>query len=254
MHHLHPLTNLALTGLLIFSALLLPTVWAPYLVFLLAVVPLALWSGVLRPMWSAVWRLVLPFAISVTIIQGLFWSNGTPIVALGPLSVKQEGLLFALEITGNILAMISSFVLFSLVTRPDDLMIALTEKGVPNSITYIIVSTIQLVPGLQVRAAKIRDAQHARGLETEGGILTRVRALPPLIEPLVLGSIIDVDERAIALEARAFSSTAEKTSLRQIEDSRGQLLLRWACLLLMVGFVLLRLFWPWVSGRLGVGV
>lgn len=253
MHSLHPLTNLAITGLLIFAALLLPSVWAPYLVFLLAIVPLALWSGVLQPMWSAVWRLVLPFAISVTVIQGLFWTDGTPVAGLGPLSIKQEGLFFALEITGNILAMISSFVLFSLVTRPDDLMIALTAKGVPNSVTYIIVSTIQLVPGLQVRAAKIRDAQHARGLETEGSFLSRIRALPPLIEPLVLGSIIDVDERAIALEARAFSSTVSKTSLREIEDSCGQQLVRWACFVLIAVLILLRLLWPWISGRLGIG-
>ena len=252
LRHLHPLTNLVITLFLIVCALVPPASWAPYAVFLLLIVPLALWSGVLRPLWSAVWRLVLPFAISVTIIQGLFWTDGTPIVSLGPLSLKQEGLAFAFEITGNILAMISAFVLFSLVTRPDDLMIALTARGVPNSVTYIIVSTIQLVPGLQTRAAKIRDAQHARGLHTAGSFLVRLRSLPPLIEPLVLGSIMDVDERAIALEARAFSSTAVKTSFRELQDTRPQQILRWLLLALAVALILWRLLWPFISEWWGV--
>lgn len=253
MRGLHPLTTIVITVFLIVSALVLPSIWAPYAIFLVAVVPLALWSGVLGPLWSAVWRIVLPFAISVTVIQGLFWTDGTPILTLGPLSVKQEGLVFAFSITGRILAMISSFVLFSLVTRPDDLMIALNERGVPTGVTYIIVSTIQLVPGLQTRGDKIRDAQHARGLETEGSIMTRARSLPPLIEPLVLGSIMDVDERTIALEARAFSKQGPKTSLRVLQDTRGQQLLRWFLLALTVLVILLRLFWPWLSGLLGFG-
>ena len=48
-------------------------------------------------------KITLPFAISVFLIQGLFWTNGTPIVDLGPLSLKREGLLFAAQSTGRIL-------------------------------------------------------------------------------------------------------------------------------------------------------
>jgi energy-coupling factor transport system permease protein len=181
------------------------------------------------------------------VIQGLFWTSGTPVANLGPLSVKAEGLVFATTITGRLLAIMGSFLLFSLGTRPDDLMISLEERGVPNSITYIILSTIQLVPGLQVQAGKIRDAQQARGLETTGSIRQRLRALLPLIEPLVLGSIIDVDERAIALEARAFSSDIKKTFFRTVDDRRWEKVLRRVLLAVALGALLLRLVWPLIE-------
>lgn len=251
LQRLHPLTKLVISLFLIVLALVLPSMWAGYLVFLLGVVPLALWGGILRPLWSALWKIVLPFAISMFVIQGLFWTGGTPVVELGPLSLKAEGLLFATTITGRLLAIMGSFLLLSLGTAPDDLMIALEERGVPNSVTYIVLSTMQLVPGLQVRAGKIRDAQRARGLETEGSILQRMRSMLPLVEPLVLGSIIDVDERAIALEARGFSSETPKTFFRTVEDRRWEQILRWILLLGSIILILLRIFWPLISRSIG---
>jgi energy-coupling factor transport system permease protein len=253
LQRLHPLTKLVVTLFLVVLAFLLPSMWAGYVVFLLGVVPLALWGGILRPLWSALWKIVLPFAISMFVIQGLFWTGGTPVVSLGPLSLKAEGLVFATTITGRLLAIMGSFLLFSLGTPPDDLMISLEERGVPNSVTYIILSTIQLVPGLQVRAGKIRDAQRARGLETEGNIFQRMRSMLPLVEPLVLGSIIDVDERAIALEARGFSSNTPKTFFRTVEDRRWEQIFRWALLILSVILILVRLFWPLISRYWGDG-
>ena len=253
LQRLNPLTKLVIALFLIVLALVLPSIWSGYVVFLLGVVPLALWGGILRPLWSALWKIVLPFAISMFIIQGLFWTDGTPLVNLGPLSFKTEGLIFATRITGRLLAIMGSFLLFSLGTPPDDLMISLEERGVPNSITYIILSTIQLVPGLQVRSDKIRDAQRARGLETEGNMFQRLRSMLPLVEPLVLGSIIDVDERAIALEARGFSSDVEKTFFRTVDDLRWEQILRWFLLILSVILVFLRLFWPLIGRIFGGG-
>ena len=69
----------------------------------------------------------------------------------------------------------------------------------------------------------------------------------PLVEPLVLGSIIDVDERAIALEARGFSSNTPKTFFRTVEDRRWEQIFRWALLILSVILILVRLFWPLIS-------
>jgi energy-coupling factor transport system permease protein len=247
LQRLHPLTKLVITLFIVVLALIVPGMWSAYLIFLLAVVPLAVAGGILRPLSSALWKVVLPFAVSMFVIQGLFWTGGTPVFSLGPLSLKAEGLAFATTMTGRLLVIMGSFLLFSLGTAPDDLMISLEERGVPNSITYIILSTIQLVPGLQVRAGKIRDAQRARGIETEGNITQRLRALLPLVEPLVLGSIIDVDERAIALEARGFSSDKEKTFFRTVEDTRREQIGRWAMLILALFLILARLLWPLVS-------
>jgi energy-coupling factor transport system permease protein len=141
---------------------------------------------------------------------------------------------------------VGSFLLLSLTVRPDRLMIALQQRGIPNALTYIILPTIQIIPHFRAKANTILDAQRARGLETEGSLRKRVRALAPLAVPLVLGSIIDIEERAIALEARAFSRHGPKTSLMVLMDSRPQAVVRW---LLLAGMVLLMTLGFWLRLR-----
>jgi energy-coupling factor transport system permease protein len=71
-------------------------------------------------------------------------------------------------------------------------------------------------------------------MDTEGGLLRRIRGLVPLIGPVVFGALGEVEERAMALEARAFTAPGRRTTLRALPDSARQRLTRWA---LLVGSV-----------------
>lgn len=245
LHRLHPLTKLVLVGLAFVAGLAVPGIWTGYLVTAGLVLPLSLWGKLAGELAGKTWRLVLPFAVSVFLVQGLFWTGGTPILEIGPASFKREGVLFALASTGRILAVVTSFLLLSISTRPDHLMTALSVRGLPASLSYIMLSALQLVPRFQARASSILDAQRARGLETEGNLLVRGRALFPLVAPLILGSLIEVDKRAIALESRAFNRSGPKTSLVSLPDSSIQRFVRvlvlFAIPLLVVGRLVLEL-------------
>ena len=61
----------------------------------------------------------------------------------------------------------------------------------------------------------IMDAQRSRGLETEGNLITRAKSFLPLISPVVMSSLINTRERAIALEIRGFEAGQKKTCLRE---------------------------------------
>lgn len=231
MHRLHPLTKLALVLFCLILGLFLPGVWLTYLAFALVILPLAAWAGILPQFLRSVFKTALPIVISLFLVQGLFWPGGTPIFTLGPLSLKQEGVAFAIRSAGRFIMIVGSFLLLTFTTRPDGLMLALTQRGVPNSIAYVFLSTMQIVPRFQAKANTILDAQRSRGLETEGNMLVRFRALLPLIQPLLLGSIIDIEERAIALEVRAFGRGGSKTSLLVLHDTRWQKVVRWLLIL-----------------------
>ncbi len=207
IHRLHPLTKLVLSLGLIVLALAAPVDWAPLAMYLLVLAPLSFVARVPRAFLVASWRLLLPFAISLFLIQSLFFTEGTNVLArLGPLTVKAEGVHFAFASTIRILLITGSLLLTLLTTHPGLLMTALVHKGFPPQLAYVIVTTLQIVPLMRERARTIIDAQRARGLETEGSLLVRLRALVPLVGPLVLGALLDVEERSLALEARAFSS------------------------------------------------
>ena len=239
IHDLHPLSKLTLAGFALVGGLALPGPWLSYVLFLVFLVPMALLGRVLKQLLNAAWRVVLPFAISVFLIQGFLWQGGPVIIDLGPLSLKRDGVIFATTSAGRILMVVSSFLWFALTTRPDLLMTSLVQRGLPSNLAYIIVATIQIIPRFQQRAITIMDAQRSRGLETEGNFLQRVRGVLPLVVPLILSSLVDVEERALAVEARAFNHPGKKTSLIEISQARWEPVLRWGIILAMLAMVAL---------------
>ena len=75
--------------------------------------------------------------------------------------------------------------------------------------------------------------------------MRRTRALLPLVLPLVLGSLVEVEERAMAMEARGFDVRGPKTSLMELVDSPAQALARWLALALVVVVLIARVVWQW---------
>lgn len=243
LHKLHPLTKGSLTLLLLVAGLALPGNWTGYLLVLFIILPLALWGKIFSNFIRVVWGISLPFILSVVIIQSLFWGKGTPIFEFWIFAPKLEGLLFAFIRVGRIILVMAGFVLFAMTTRPDTLMISLKQVGVPSSLAYIIVTTLQIIPRFQSKALTILDSQRSRGLETEGNIFMRAKAVAPIILPLVLGSLMEVEERAIAIEARGFNSTKKETSIIEIEDTKLQTFLRKAFVFCMALSIIVRIVW-----------
>src|SRR5262249_29624601 len=90
------------------------------------------------------------------------------------------------------------------------------------------------VPRTQARAVDVIEAQRARGLDTEGSWRRRLRGVLPLAAPLVIGSLVEVEERGLALETRAFGAPGRRTLLRRLPDSQAQRVARWALAGLLV--------------------
>ena len=120
----------------------------------------------------------------------------------------------------------------------------LTRRGLPPQFAYVIISTLQILPQMQDKAQTIMAAQRSRGLDTESSFLKRVGSLVPLVGPLIIGSLVEVEERAIAIEARGFTSTNKKTSLHDIPDSGFDKTLRWILIALIIISFALKL---WLS-------
>jgi energy-coupling factor transporter transmembrane protein EcfT len=63
----------------------------------------------------------------------------------------------------------------------------------------------------------------------------------PIVGPVILGSIAEVEERTMALEARAFTRPGRRTLLWAPADSRPEALIRWALVIGLVALIGLRI-------------
>lgn len=245
LHRLNPLTKLTLAFGLTFIGFLGPWYLTPLAIIILVIIPLSFIGKVHREYFSAVFRLILPATGFLFIMQALFQPIGrTEIFRFWFLDITSESLSFAFTNASRIFAMVSSFTLFLLTTHPSELMSDLSRRGLPSQFAYVIISTIQIIPQMQAKAQTIIAAQRSRGLDTEGNFFKRVGALVPLVGPLVFGSLVEVEERAIAIEARGFTSTRRKSFLQEIPDTSFDKTFRWLLILLVTAVIALRI---WLS-------
>jgi energy-coupling factor transport system permease protein len=216
LHRRNPLTKLLALALVLLSAFLLPPI---VLVGLAAIIVAAVWSaGLLRPTARAM-RIPVFLLLSILVVNSLFFPGATDkLLTLGPLSVTREGLTFGLISAGRILVAFLASVAFLFTTLADDMLETLVARGASHRISFVVLSAVQMVPRMQERAGSILEAQQARGLSLEGSFVRRIRALVPLIGPVLLGSLVDVRERTFALEARGFGARPNRTAYRLVAD------------------------------------
>lgn len=211
---MHPFTKLCYIFTAIVASLVAGKLWA-FAAFIGISLVMLISGKIIRKVFPLI---AISFTILITIflIHGLFnHENATLLFAAGPLKFYQEGMLYALRISLNVLNMLLAFAVFVLTTRPVELVEDLERIGFSPKIGYVVSSVFQIVPQMSGTMNTIMDAQRSRGLGTEGSLLTRAKSFLPLISPVVMSSLINTRERAIALEIRGFEAGQKKTYLRE---------------------------------------
>ncbi|NDV22314.1 energy-coupling factor transporter transmembrane protein EcfT [Desulfovibrio sp. JC022] len=239
LHSVHPLSKLTyvlLTGVTVYCA---PGGYLPAAILLGVNLLLAAISGILLQVWKFSWRTLLPLALFMIPIHGfLNPDNHTLLTSYHGVGLYLEGLVFAGRVLLQLAAVLCISLIFVFTTHPADLITSLTQAGLSASFAYILGSPLLLLPAMRERAKTIQDAQRARGLGSDGGVIKRIRSMAPLISPLILGAFAEIEQRAIALELRGFNSARTKTSLRVVPDSATQRAVRklmlLVCLLLFI--------------------
>lgn len=231
-HALNPLTKLILATATAIDAVLVGGIVGP----LAMIVALVLLPAVLARVATQVCRLSmllsLPLAISTLLVNVFFFPSGQDVLfRVGPMTATREGLLFATEMLLQIVAISGAIILFYLTTRPADLVLDLERRGASRRLGFVINASMQVIPIIADRAATVTAAQRARGLDTQGSIRKRLRGVLPIVGPVVLGAIEEVEERTLALEARAFAGPGPRTLLWSPTNSTVQRLARWALVL-----------------------
>jgi energy-coupling factor transport system permease protein len=211
--------------------------WTGPLVVLALVLLTAVYAGVGRRMLPFVLA-SLPLVISILLVNTFLFPGATdPIATVGPFTATLTGLVAALQATLRVVAFALSVAVFSLTTATPDLLADLERRGLGRRGDFVIGAAVRTVPRMIERAGEIVDAQRARGLDTQGGPIRRARGVLPLAGPMISSALGEVEERTLALEARAFSAPGRRTLLRALPDSTAQRFARWGVLVAVVAVV-----------------
>lgn len=211
--------------------------WSGLLVVLVVVVATAVVARVGRAMLPFLLA-TIPLIASILLVNTFLYPGATDvIVRVGPLAPTWSGLEFATQAALRVVAFALSVAVFGLTTRFDDLVADLERRGMGRRIGFVLGATLRTVPRVVRRAGEITESQRARGLDTEGSIWRRARGVVPLAGPLVFSALSEVEEQAMALEARAFSAPGRRTVLRTFPDSPRQRAARWLLVALLAAVV-----------------
>ena len=205
---MHPFTGLAL--LLPVSLLSMRINALSGLLGLLTISLLLLLS---RPQGWARFRhccLVLtPLAIGLLLVHGQWideWSGHV-------VANREAALLLALRLWLRVAIVLAGAMLWLSTAPPERLTRALLASRLPPGVAYLLASPILLVEQLKARLFAIAEAQATRGVDMHAPWFKRWRNVLTLSLPLVIWTLSDVNERAAALDARAFRSRARRTTL-----------------------------------------
>lgn len=216
---LYPTTKFLIVLLVIISSVFTPGYRLQYMMFPVFLIISILAGTGLQFMKNFI-KSILVIVIFVFAIQVFIIANDDQIPIWSFIHFSQAGLVSSMEMTSKIVAISSAVMCFFQTTKVKDIIFALEKAGIPRKITFLISSTIQLIPQMTSLQRTIADAQKSRGIETEGNLWVRMKAFIPMLGPLVLSSIQQTEERVLALESRAFSAKVKKTSV-YIKNKNG---------------------------------
>ncbi|MFH0751550.1 MAG: energy-coupling factor transporter transmembrane component T [Chloroflexota bacterium] len=243
-HRLNPLTKALAATITSLAAFVAGGYLAP-LALVGAVLASAAAGRVLRRLLRISLLLTLPIAVSVILVSVLTRPGETVLLVLGPFDVTLEGVDFAGQTLVRLFAISTAIGLFTLTTDPRAFVFDLERRGLSPRFAFVAAATIEAVPAMVARAGVIAAAQRSRGLDTEGSLRARLRGVLPIVGPVLLSSLTEVEERSLALEVRGFGRPGRRRLLWWPPDRPVERLARWLLVVALAALVAVRLLGAW---------
>lgn len=252
IHRLDPRTKLLYLIayiVLIFSAGNFLTL-ALLTLFLAVLIPL---SKIPFKMYLKNIKTILPIIIITALLNMFYAGGGTVIFKWWVFTLTVGGIERAAFMSLRIILLILSSAILSYTTSPTSLTAAiesllkpLSLLGLGNAVhTMAMTMTIALrfIPTLIEETQKIMNAQKARGADLEsGGIIKRIKALLPILIPLLISSVRRAYELAEAMECRCYNGGSGRTKFRIMKFSARDCISVITVLVLTAGTVFLNIF------------
>ena len=170
-------------------------------------------------------KAIIFFVIFSSVLQILFNKEGTVLAKWWIIEITNVGLLRAGFITLRIVLVVMGTALLTLTTTPVEIADGIESLLTPlkwikfpvHEFALIMSIALRFIPTLMDETDRIISAQKARGADFESGnIFKRIKALVPILIPLLISSFRRADELGDAMDARCYSGAKGRTKYKKM--------------------------------------
>lgn len=188
-----------------------------------------------------------------TAVLNLFFHGGEVVyVEWWIIKITREGIIFTVFFILRLFFLVMASSVLTLTTTP----VALTDgiesllkplkyiKFPVHELALIMSIALRFIPTLIDETNRIISAQKARGADFESGnIFKRIKAIIPILIPLLISAFRRADELGDAMDARCYSGSKNRTKYKKLKFGWRDLVAVIVFALLIAGVVLLNIYW-----------
>ncbi len=194
---------------------------------------------------------VLFLLLFTALLNLFFYAGETVLWSWKFITITKEAIYFTLFLAVRLFLLVLSSAVLTLTTTPvaltdgiESLLKPLKYIRFPvHELALIMSIALRFIPILTDETGRIMNAQKARGADFEtGGLIKRIKAIVPILIPLLISAFRRADELGDAMDARCYSGSKIRTKYKKLRFGWRDILSAVLLLALLAGIILLRIF------------
>ena len=217
----------------------------------LAFFVVAAFSGVPFKMLVKSVKGILFLLLFMTILNLFLYQGETVLWQWKVIVITKEAVYYTVFLAVRLFLLVLGSSLLTLTTTPVSLADGIESLLSPLKVIHFPVHELALIMSIALRfipiltdeTARIMNAQKARGADFEsGGLIQRVKAVLPILIPLLISAFRRADELGDAMDARCYSGSKVRTKYKKLTYGWRDLIVAIFCCVLLTGVILLRIY------------
>lgn len=194
---------------------------------------------------------VLFLLFFVTVLNLFFYEGETIWWQWRFIVITEEAVYYTIFLAARLFLLVLGSSLLTLTTTPVSLADGIESLLSPlkvirfpvHELALIMSIALRFIPILTDETGRIMNAQKARGADFEtGGLVKRVKAIVPILIPLLISAFRRADELGDAMDARCYSGSKVRTKYKKLRLGWRDGVLFVVMAAMLAGVILLRIY------------
>ncbi len=196
-------------------------------------------------------KAILFLLLFMTVLNLFFHRGETVLWEWKFITITKEALYYTLFLAARLFLLVLSSSLLTLTTTPVSLADGIESLLFPlklikfpvHELALIMSIALRFIPILTDETGRIMNAQKARGADFESGnIFQRIKAIVPILIPLLISAFRRADELGDAMDARCYAGSKVRTKYKKLTFTWRDLIALILIAALITGIAFLRVY------------